>query len=86
MPANFDPVFGYRLRWTFDPRWRIGEGDSKPEPKDERDSSDPESNKREDNSRKIEQVRQKLNKPFKCVTEPFKKTLELLDDDWEWDV
>lgn len=27
---------------------------------------------------------EKANKPFRCVTEPFKKTLELLED-WEWD-
>lgn len=76
--SRFDAVFGHRSNWTFNPFGRSAQGSGKSEQTSSGDSSNPESDKRED-SNQTEHNSKRVAK-YKCVTEPFKHTLQLLDE------
>ncbi len=76
---KFDPTFAFRDNWTWSPFRSVTKNSNKSEQKASGDSTDAEPNQRKA-SDKDESDYKRVEKKFKCPTEPFLETLRLLDE------
>lgn len=76
--SNYDPVFGHRYRWTWNPFRSAVKNSDKPKQKIAGDSVDSEPNQRK-TPEQDESDYKRVTK-YNCPVEPFRETLRILDE------
>jgi hypothetical protein len=75
---KFDDIFGYRFNWTFGRSRHLNQGQPESEQTPSGDSPTSEPNQRETSDQDKSDYK-RVTKKYKCPTEPFYQTLELIE-------